>query len=162
MPAPAPVPPPTGDACTDSKLLAQQHNNASFPIKRAPDLNNLLSCISNRLNQPLPADGGANAFYGSMFTLDNSSLLCNYTRADKHCDSSCSHAANSCHYGGRNGTEGSLAADFGNERNGDIIIQAALACGAKSGRCENASGRTLSCSSGATHIHISSASCDAN
>ena len=153
----------TGDACSTPPTLAQSHSNAAYPRKRSPELEQLLSCMAGKLGQTMPSEAGSNSFYGSLYTYDQSSVLCNYTRADKHCDSSCSHAANSCHYGGKTGTEGSLAADFGNETKGDIIIQAALNCGAKSARCENAAGVTVSCtSSGATHIHISSPSCDAN
>lgn len=56
--------------------------------------------------------------------------------------------------------------DFGNELIGANIIQAAIACGVPSGkaRCENAAGVNVGCSSGsgATHVHVSAASCDAN
>lgn len=153
----------TGDTCANSQTLAQQHTT-TYPRKRSPELEQLLSCMAGKLGQSMPSESGSNSFYGSLYTYDQSSVLCNYTRGDKHCDSSCSHAANSCHYGGKTGTEGSLAADFGNETKGDIIIQAALACGAKSGRCENAAGVNVGCApgSGANHIHISSKSCDAN
>lgn len=151
-----------GDACDNSQVLAQQHSTV-YPRKRAQELEQLLSCMAGKLEQTMPSEGGSNHFYGSLYTYDQSSVLCNYTRADKHCDASCSHAANSCHYGGKTGTEGSLAVDFGNEEKGDTIIQAALACEAKSGRCENAAGVAVSCaSSSATHVHISSKSCDAN
>lgn len=159
---PVPPQPPTGDICNNSQTLAQQHST-TYPRKRSPELEQLLSCIAGKLGQSMPSEGGSNSFYGSLYTYDISSVLCNYTRGDKHCDSSCSHATNSCHYGGSAGTEGSLAADFGNEKKGDTINQAALSCGAKSARCENAAGVTVSCSSsGATHIHISSKSCDRN
>lgn len=162
-PPPPPQPPPGGDACNSEQTLAQQHS-ATYPRKRAPELEQLLSCMAGKLGQSMPSESGSNSFYGSLYTYDQSSVLCNYTRGDKHCDSSCSHAANSCHYGGKTGTEGSLAADFGNETKGDIIIKAALDCGAKSGRCENAAGISVGCAagSGANHIHISSKSCDAN
>lgn len=163
QPPPTTSQPPSGDACNNQQTLAQQHNTAQS-ARRAPELEQLLTCIASKLGQTLPAEGGSNSFYGSLFTFDHSSPLCNFTRGDRHCDSSCSHATNSCHYGGSNGTQGSLAADFGNERNGDSIIQAAIECGAKSGRCENAAGVNVGCviGSGANHVHISSRSCDAN
>lgn len=165
-PAPQPpAPPTTGDTCSVPQTLAKEHNEV-YPAKRSPELNTLLSCISNRLKQTIPSDGGVSPFYGSMYTFDQSSILCNYTRGDKHCDSSCGHTTNSCHYGGRTGTVGSLAVDFGNEKKGDIIIQAAIACGvpASKARCENAAGRNVGCALGssANHIHISTPTCDAN
>lgn len=157
----------TGDFCSNSSELAKQHTNAAYPVKRAPELNTLLSCIAGKTGKAVPtAEGGVNTFYGSMYTYD-SKAICNYTRGDKHClatSGKCAHAVTSCHYGGKTGTAGSLAIDFGNEANGNIIIEAAEDCGAKSARCENALGRNVSCTagSGANHIHISSTSCDAN
>lgn len=157
----------TGEACAAPSQLAQQHNEA-YPAKRASELAVLLSCIADKTGQAVPAEGGANAFYGSLYTYDNSRPLCNYTRGDRHClsypEEKCGHKPNSCHYGGKTGTEGSLAVDLGNEANAGTINAAALSCGAKSARCENALGQNVGCAagSGANHIHISSASCDAN
>lgn len=145
---------PTGNLCSQPAQLAAS-NNEPFPRKNAPELDQLINCIKSNIP-------GQNL--GSQFTYDNSFELCNYTRGQKTCTSSCSHAVNSCHYGGKTGSAGSLAVDFGNEAIGDTIIQKALACGAKSGRCENAAGVNVGCAagSGANHVHINSASCDAN
>jgi hypothetical protein len=151
-----------GDSCAVPNILASQHSSA-FPAQRDPELQTLLMCIQNNLGQALPSEGGSNSFYGSLYTYENDNTICNYNRNDGHCTSSCSHAPNSCHYGGSSGINGALAVDFGNEDNGAIIIPMALICGAKSGRCENAAGATVDCASGrATHIHITSASCDGN
>jgi hypothetical protein len=153
QPPVSPVVPPT---CSQPAQLALS-NNEPFPKKNAPELDSLISCIQSRLS-------GQNL--GSQFTFDNSFELCNYTRGQRTCTTSCSHAVNSCHYGGRTGTEGSLAVDFGNEAIGDSIIQAAVSCGVSGSkaRCENAAGINVGCSSGsgATHVHVSAASCDAN
>ncbi len=145
-----------GNLCSQPAQLAAS-NNEPYPKTNAPELNTLISCIKSRLSgQSL----------GSEYTFDNSYELCNYTRGQRSCTASCSHAVNSCHYGGKTGTQGSLAVDFGNEVIGANIIQAAVACGVPSGkaRCENAAGVNVSCASGsgATHVHVSAASCDAN
>ena len=107
--------------------------------------------------------GGQSPPYGKSL---NSHELCNYTRGQRSCTTSCSHAVNSCHYGGKTGSEGALAVDFGNQAIGDRIIQAAIACGVPSNkaRCENVAGKNVGCASGsgANHVHISAASCDAN
>ncbi len=147
--------PQPGDICLTPATLAT-NNSEPYPKKNAPELNSLISCISSRLS-------GQNL--GSQFTYDNSFELCNYSRGQRTC-SSCSHAVNSCHYGGRTGNQGALAVDFGNEAIGNQIVQAAQQCGVPSGkaRCENAAGVNVGCApgSGATHVHVSAPSCDAN
>jgi len=151
----------TTATCQNPQEVAQQ-NNEPYPRKRATSLETLLSCISKGTNQPLPSEGGSNQFYGSLYTYEQTNELCNYTRGKTTCGS-CAHAVNSCHYGGATGSDGALAIDFGNEKNGNVIIQSALNCGAKSARCENASGATVACSdSSANHIHISDRNCDRN
>jgi len=152
---------PATSTCQMPQELAQQ-NNEPYPRKRATSLDALLSCISGETGQSLPAENGSNQFYGSLFTYEHSNELCNYTRGKTTCGK-CAHAFNSCHYGGASGQGGALAADFGNENNGDKIIQASLKCGAKGARCENSSGRTVNCSdSSADHIHINDKNCDRN
>ena len=159
-PSPTPTgtvtPTPTGGLCSQPAQLAAS-NNEPYPRKNAPELVSLISCIKSRLP-------GQNL--GSQYTFDNSYELCNYTRGQKTCTTSCSHAVNSCHYGGRTGSQGALAVDFGNELIGANIIQAATACGVPSGkaRCENAAGKNVGCAlgSGANHVHVSASICDAN
>ncbi|MBI2062496.1 MAG: putative Ig domain-containing protein [Candidatus Yanofskybacteria bacterium] len=145
-----------GDLCSQPAQLATS-NNEPYPRKNAPELVSLINCIQSKLpGQSL----------GSQFTFDDNFELCNYTRGQKSCTTSCSHTVNSCHYGGRAGNQGALAVDFGNELIGDNIIQAAIACGVPSGkaRCENPAGVNVGCApgSGANHVHVSAASCDAN
>jgi len=147
--------------CDTPDKLAQQ-NNEPYPTKRAASLETLLSCIGKETSQPLPSEAGANQYYGSLYTYEHTNDSCNYTRGKEICGN-CAHAVNSCHYGGSSGSNGALAADFGNEKNGDKIIQAALKCGAKSARCENSSGQTVDCkNSSADHIHINDKNCDRN
>ncbi|MEK7645516.1 MAG: putative Ig domain-containing protein [Patescibacteria group bacterium] len=148
------VNPTTGSLCSQPAQLAAS-NNEPYPRKNAPELDNLLSCIRSKL----PGEN-----LGSQFTYDNSYELCNYTRGQRTCTAKCSHAVNSCHYGGKTGSQGSLAVDFGNDAIGDSIIQAAVSCGVPSAkaRCENAAGARVNCvGGGATHVHISALSCDA-
>lgn len=151
--------PPSEEICDDPRKLAEQ-NNVPYPRKRAASVESLLSCISREIGQPLPGEGGSNQFYGSLYTYEHQNELCNYTRGRRTCGN-CAHAIYSCHYGGTSGSDGALAIDFGNERNGDRIIQAAIRCGAKSARCEDSAGQTVNCA-GANHIHITDRNCDRN
>ncbi len=149
---PPTVTPPTAD-CENPSALAQKYNEP-YPQRNAPELDTLMNCIQRQLpGQDL----------GSVYTYEESNKLCNYTRGQEVCGT-CAHAVNSCHYGGRSGSSGALAVDYGNEGLGNQIIQAANACGAKSGsRCENANGQSVPCSdSSATHVHVNAGSCDSN
>lgn len=140
--------------CNSPQSEATTHNEP-FPRKNSSELDSLVSCIKSKL----PGEN-----LGSIFTYDQGHEICNYTRGQRTC-SSCSHAINSCHYGGRNGSQGAQAVDFGNEAIGDKIINAANQCGAKSAgaRCETAGGQRVPCnSSGANHVHVNSGTCDAN
>lgn len=143
-----------GNICFRPQELARQ-NNAVYPRKNALELDQLISCVKSKL----PGEN-----LGSVYTFELSNTLCNYTRGAETCGK-CAHAVNSCHYGGSNSAQGSLAVDFGNEDIGDKIIQAAYECGAKPGgaRCEDAGGNKAACTDPlATHVHINSKSCDRN
>lgn len=148
-----PPPPPPKDLCQNPQEMAKQ-NNVPYPRQNAPETENLLSCIRSKL----PGEN-----LGEISTYDKSHDICNYTRGNKICES-CSHSLYSCHYGGRTGSNGALAIDYGNEKVGDKIIKATKECGGvKSARCENNKGVTVLCSNpSATHVHISLASCDRN
>lgn len=145
----------TGTAiCSNTTTLAAQYKEPTTP-QNDPKLVALLSCMKSKLS---------GVILGEESTFDKSHSVCNYTRGNTTCGT-CSHTVNSCHYGGATGTQGSLAVDFGNEKEGDKIIQAALACGVPSAkaRCESSTGTRVTCSDpSATHVHISEASCDAN
>ena len=143
-------PQPQAATCNNEQSLARMYT-VPYPAKNAPELDELISCIRGRL---------PNEDLGSIFTIDQSRPLCNYTRGQNICGA-CSHSTNSCHYGGRNGSQGALAVDFGNEVIGERIISVAASCGAKSARCENASGQQVACSA-ASHVHVNSRSCDSN
>lgn len=140
----------TVSSCSDPQQLAQQ-NNEPYPAKNAPETDALLNCVKTKLS-------GQNL--GEISTYDKSHDICNYSRGKTTCGS-CSHSASSCHYGGPSGTQGSLAIDFGNETIGNQIIQAVNQCGgAKSARCETASGTTVACNNqSANHVHVSLSSC---
>ncbi len=145
--------PSGGDLCSNPQALAAQ-NNVPYPRTNAPELDRLMTCIGSELR-------GLNV--GEVSTFDKTWELCNYSRGKRICTTGCYHAVNSCHYGGSSGDRGALAVDYGNEDNGDKIISAALKCGAKSARCENPVGMTVSCSnSEASHVHVNSRSCDRN
>ncbi len=129
---------------------------------------------------------GANAW-----TYDNSNPICNQTRGNpiqEHPDK-CSHAINSCHYGGGTGKDGALAIDFGGPKNIDffagpefkkskyyipnasakvytwqsLIYLAIEKGGAKDARCENNQGKRVKCDDpSATHVHVTVNGCDKN
>ena len=151
-PGPAPV---GGEICTRPQALAAQYNEF-YPKRNAPELDQFISCIKSKL----PGEN-----LGSMYTWDVNKELCNYSRGNPTC-STCSHKVDSCHYGGKTGSKGSLAVDFGNAAIGQRIVNAAISCGvpAAKARCENTAGANVGCSSGsgATHVHVSAPSCDAN
>lgn len=94
-----PPPPAPSALCSNPTALAAQYNTA-FPAQRAPELNQLISCVNLRL--------GSFIDQGKIYTYERSNELCNYTRGNEVCGN-CSHRINSCHYGGSNG---SLAVDF--------------------------------------------------
>ncbi len=147
--------PPVSATCNNTNALAQKYNEPTT-TQNDPKLNDLLAKIKAKF--PPSFD------YGEISTFDKSHPVCNVTRGNTECGT-CSHTVNSCHYGGKTGTQGSLAVDFGNEKNGDQIIQAALSLGVPSikARCEDNQGKRVECSSPtATHVHISEASCVGN
>lgn len=157
-------------ACDAPGMLQElaQINNTPYPNPRnAPELDALISCISSKV----PASTAIRKY-----TFDENHRTCNFTRGDPICEP-CSHAINSCHYGGTKSpdassprNQGSLAVDYavvGALAN--QIIKAANECGAKTtgsipgARCENSAGKMVTCTSpAATHVHITSASCDRN
>ncbi|MEK7579788.1 MAG: pilin [Patescibacteria group bacterium] len=97
--APGLPPPPI---CSQPQTLAQQ-NKTAFPRRNAPELDQLIACVNSQL--------GGFIDQSQIYTFERSNNLCNYTRGNQVCGS-CAHRINSCHYGGPNGTQGSLAVDF--------------------------------------------------
>lgn len=130
-----------GEFCQDPRALAQR-NNTPYPRRNSPALTELLTCIRTH-----PAVGGGSL--GSVFTYELKNEICNYTRgvAIAGCGV-CAHSVNSCHYGGKTGTQGAEAADLGNEALAPAIERAARSCGA---------GFVLN---EGDHVHISTATCD--
>src|SRR3989344_5071562 len=105
---PTPSPTSTGDLCSQPAQLAAS-NNVPYPRKNSPELDQLISCVNSRI--------GGLIDQNQIFTYEKTNDLCNYTRGQQTCGS-CVHSAFSCHYGGRDGTQGSLAVDF-NAKNGN-------------------------------------------
>lgn len=145
----------TGPVCQNPELLASQYGVP--PSKQNdPDLDKLVSCIRGKVQD-----------VGEVSTWDKSRASCNYTRGVAVCDDKCSHAKNSCHYGGAEGGTGAQAVDFGKQENGPAILKAAQECSASLGiplkraTCEAPSEGAVSCrTQGANHVHISIAKCD--
>src|SRR3989344_4127405 len=108
QPPPAPQPPPSSNLCSQPAQLAAS-NNVPYPRKNAPELDQLISCVNSRIVGLIDQN--------QIFTYEKTNDLCNYTRGQQTCGS-CAHSAFSCHYGGRDGTQGSLAVDF-NAKNGN-------------------------------------------
>ncbi len=143
--------------CSSTQVLASQ-NNTPFPRRNDPDLDKLVSCIQGRVTD-----------VGSVFTFENENEACNYVRGAETCGA-CAHAQNSCHYGGRSGSTGSQAVDFGNEQKGRQILEAGQVCRASLGltqfkraTCENSTGTPVACTDpSATHVHISLGTCDSD
>lgn len=137
--------PPGGALCSNPRQLAQQ-NNVPYPRKNAPELDALVSCVNSRI--------GTLIDQSQIFTYERSNDLCNYTRGQPICGR-CAHTAYSCHYGGRDGTQGSLAVDFnaanGNERAlYNELVKLRSTCNFGFIQLEP------------THTHISSQSCSGN
>ncbi len=156
---PIPTGPPPGGGidplCSDPVALAAKYREPVIP-QNDPRLDILMTCIRNKM-------GSSNL--GEISTFDKSVRLCNLTRGKPICSLQCSHAINSCHYGGGRGTAGALAVDYGNQVNGDAIIRAANQCGATGidARCENNAGIQKACTDPeATHVHVNHPECDKN
>ncbi|GEM_PF-1873257 len=175
-PSPSPTPPndglPPPNSCTTDLRTVATSNHEPFPATNASDLTQLMNCITTS-----PKLAGVPL--GSVATYDHDHPTCNYTRGNKVCDTICSHAVSSCHYGGHGGTQGALAVDYGmtpgagnggEKAFGPKVIEVALQCGAKSARCEGrvvvngqAVVRSVDCGDpAADHVHISAGTCDAN
>src|SRR3989344_1231445 len=101
--------------CSDYQQLAQQNNvplPANFPQTpgvNSPELNALISCVTSRI--------GSLIDQSQIFTYERTNPLCNLTRGRGICGP-CAHSEFSCHYGGRDSTQGSMAVDF-NAANGN-------------------------------------------
>lgn len=147
-------------ACSDLQAIAKAHNEPYPGPQNSTEINTLIACIHQHVS-----------FSAPQWTYDVDHSTCNYTRGATTCDSACSHAVNSCHYGGKTGSQGALAVDFDviGTQGQQVVDAASQFCGIPKGgpvpkaRCEAASGVIVPCvGGGATHVHISAASCDAN
>ncbi len=155
--------------CSSPETCARKYNT-KYPSGNSPDLAALIGCIATKVPEAPVATTRT-------YTVDESHPLCNYTRGNPTTDpnnTTCSHTVNSCHYGGRTGSNGAEAVDYGRSQfvragvnSAEIlqkILNASIECGAKSARCESSSpARTVDCSAPqATHVHVNTKGCDAN
>lgn len=140
--------------CSTPQIIAQQ-NGTAYPYNQdSQDLIALMSCIESK---PGMRDARGNPLWGSRFTFEErdpgepvNQTFCNYTRGRPilSCGvNDCAHSISSCHYGGRNGSLGAEAVDYGNEAIAAELIQAAAACGAGFWLNEG------------DHVHISTRAC---
>ncbi|MBX4211740.1 MAG: hypothetical protein KW806_03060 [Candidatus Yanofskybacteria bacterium] len=133
--------------CNDLPALAQK-NNVIFPRTNSSALNTLITCIRTD-----PSVAGL-IDLRQIYTYEQTNNACNYTRGSAICGE-CAHAVNSCHYGGKAGTQGSEAADFnaldGKEQELNQKIQALKSkCNLGFILFEN------------DHTHVSTMACDGN
>lgn len=153
----------TNLGCDSPISCATKFNVPSPPARNAPDLVTLMDSIANKIpgikNGTIPK-----------YTFDQKYDECNYTRGNLI---ACSHTKNSCHYGGKTGTNGAEAVDYSISNNlsitdpliGKKIRQAALDSGAKSARCETSAPvrESVGCIAGTfSHIHVNAMGCDVN
>ena len=102
-------PPAPGAACSDPQGLARSfnaplpNNFPQTPGVNAPELDALIFCVNSRLGNVIDQN--------QLYTYERDNPLCNLTRGSRICGI-CTHRVNSCHYGGSDGTSGSLAVDF--------------------------------------------------
>jgi hypothetical protein len=122
VPPPPANPPRSGDSgipgTSSNAYFAALAKNFGVPAtrKNASSLNTLIDCIYSdpvvaALTFPKPSTSGKQAMPGNV-TYDNNHEVCNYTRGRPTTGGSCSHGFQSCHYGGRTGTDGAEAVDF--------------------------------------------------
>jgi len=147
--------------CTpsDNVRIANENGVPTSPT-RSPELENLIDCITEQFL----AQGFTAGQLGSVFTFENTNPSCNYNRgesdpsSDQYCGV-CAHSQNSCHYGGRNGTNGAEAVDFGlGEVRNDALFNA-ITIAAESAACRPLVGYK---EDEVTHYHISTTQCDAD
>jgi hypothetical protein len=160
----APKPPAGGSGppaaqCAGGEAVVAAQNKVPYPAKKDLDLDKLINCILGKVQ-----GNSAVKTVGSIATVDVSNPWCNFTRGLSVCTpgKGCSHSAYSCHYGGRTGTTGSLAVDFGmgagdtDPKEAQIVTDAAKAC--------DPGAKVLSILNRPTdhrdHIHVSLGKCD--
>lgn len=111
-------------------------------------LASLLTCMSPKV----PKGVGQISALTDSYSTTNATRIAHCAAVGRQGDKSCSHTANSCHYGGRSCVGQTYAVDFGDEQNQTALINAAKACGATRAAFENGN-----------HVHVSaggSCGCD--
>lgn len=104
-PAPAgiPVAPAVGATlCSNPAMLAQQYG-ARYPRGNSAQLSQLKDCVNTKI--------GSLIDQSQEYTFEITNDLCNYNRGNNVCGA-CTHAVDSCHYGGNSGANGAEAIDF--------------------------------------------------
>ncbi len=166
--------------CTDKDSCADKYYYHGYTAGDAPVVSELTTClIKNNLMLAVP-----------FYTYDHDHPICNYTRGISGNGIQCSHARNSCHYGGAfisndphaASNQGALAIDFAvtGQDAQNLINGAIVECSStiKQGtpgtispvdgneyeaRCEKKGGTQVDChDSSATHVHMTLRGCNRN
>lgn len=141
-------------SCDNLQALAMENNNALYPADNAPILDQLITCIQNNVPPSMIDEN-------QIYTVDRDHPTCNYTRGRPLCDTVCSHAVNSCHYGGSTGTQGAMGVDFNAQAGTSEAALAAKIREAGAGPCA-AFIKSINPKNETDHTHISARGCDSN
>ena len=125
----APTPPVTAPGAVSCSSINNQ--KPAQCADASPDLNNLLSCVYQKLPGKIQISSISDGNGGVNCYKDHPT----WTQCPKSGGSNCCyHAKTSCHYGGRNCSDGSHAVDFsdnGSSASNTEIKNAIIACGGK-------------------------------
>ncbi len=91
--------------CSDRATLAGAFKSNTNPQAVAPSLTAVMSCIERDAIVQALLDRS------QIYTYERSNPACNLTRGYAVCGG-CAHGRNSCHYGGKTGTQGAMGVDY--------------------------------------------------
>lgn len=91
--------------CTDRASISGAYKTNTNPNAEAPSLTALMSCIER---DPIVQ---ALMDRNQRYTYERDNPICNLTRGYPVCGR-CAHGRNSCHYGGKTGTQGAMGVDY--------------------------------------------------
>ncbi len=140
---PTPVKPGTATTtaeCTDDAGLKAKYGGSDVGVE-APGLRTMIGCYTNDAAVAAALDSS------QIYTVDRSNPRCSLTNGNQVCGS-CSHSANSCHYG-RGSGKGAMGVDF-NAKSGFSESELYKRLQARNGVC----GGRLNFESNHTHISM--------
>ncbi len=151
---------PEGASCQNEQSLATAYGTrypqpAGTQYGGAPELDVLVNCLLQDPNVSSLTDRN------QLYSYERTNTACNYTRGNAVCGA-CAHATNSCHYGGSNGTNGSLAIDFNasnTSANGEQQLYNAIRARATACNINNPDQRIRF---ETNHTHVSTNNCSGN